>query len=143
MKFCSIVAASSALLTASMATANANDPTGLWLTEDGAAKVRIEPCGNAICGTLAWLRDPIDEATGKPLTDKLNADPTKRNRPMLGIPIILGMRRAGGTQWSGQIYNPDDGKTYNGSIEFASARKLKVKGCIAFLCQTETWTRSD
>src|SRR5712691_7478185 len=79
---------------AAIIPAYAIDPTGTWLIQDGTAKVRIFPCGEAICGTVVWLSQPIDAATGKPLTDKLNADPQLRNRPMHGVAVLLRLQRS-------------------------------------------------
>ena len=48
------------------------DPTGIWLTQAGDAKVRVSRCRAGICGIVVWLRDPIDPATGSlPSTTKI------------------------------------------------------------------------
>src|SRR5215831_12718235 len=73
-------------------------------------------CGRALCGNLVWLKEPNDPATGRPKTDKNNADASKQRRPLLGIPIVLGMKPNGPNQWSGEVYNASDGKTYSGSF---------------------------
>jgi hypothetical protein len=61
------------------------------LTEGGKARVRIAPCGNALCGAIVALKEPADPDTGRPKTDKHNADAGKRSRPMIGVRILLGM----------------------------------------------------
>src|SRR5713226_7785521 len=103
----------------------AGDPTGLWLTEDGDAKVRIASCGTAICGTIAWLKEPNDKQTGKPKLDKNNADAAQRGRPIIGVAVVLSMKSDGNDKWSGQIYNAEDGKTYSGSLTLATANSIK------------------
>ncbi|HXF88717.1 MAG TPA: DUF2147 domain-containing protein [Xanthobacteraceae bacterium] len=136
-----LMAAALALLAGSAAMAA--DPAGTWLVEDRKAKVRIAPCGDALCGSVAWLSAPLDAQTGKPLTDRLNADPAKRSRPILGLTVLIGMQRNGpDARWHGRIYNPEDGKTYAGSIEVVG-RRLHVRGCVAFFCETKIWTRAD
>jgi uncharacterized protein (DUF2147 family) len=120
----------------------AADPTGTWLSQDGDSKIRITRCGEAICGNLAWLKQPND-ASGRPKLDANNADAGKRNRPVLGVPIILGMRPDGADKWSGQVYNAEDGKTYSGSFTLAGANKAEIKGCVAIICKTKIWTRSN
>ena len=57
--------------------ARAADALGTWLTGDKDSQVRITNCGGAICGTLIWLKEPIDPATGQPKKDKNNADASK------------------------------------------------------------------
>ena len=122
----------------------AAEPAGTWLIQDGTAKVRVYACGEAVCGTVVWLSQPNDTETGLPQTDKLNADPQLRARPILGVQVVLGMQRMGeDNKWIGRIYNPDDGNTYTGSIELLNATRLKVQGCVAIHCQVEFWTRSN
>ena len=142
------LAATFFIAVATIGPAHAVDPIGLWLIADGTAKVRIFPCGEAICGTVAWLSEPLDAETGRPQTDKLNADPQLRSRPMLGVSVVLGMhRRSEDNKWIGRIYNPDDGKTYQASIEILDGSRLKIEGCETVLsavwCDTQIWSRSN
>ena len=120
--------------------ARAADPSGLWLTDDGTAKIKVAKCGANICGNIAWLRDPKD-ATGKPKTDKNNVEASKRGRPIIGLPVVLSMKPDGTDKWSGQIYNAEDGKTYAGNITLAG-NTMKVQGCVSVFCKTKTWTRT-
>jgi uncharacterized protein (DUF2147 family) len=130
-----------ALGCATLTDAQAGDPTGVWLTQQGDARVRVSRCGGGMCGAIIGLRDPIDEETGRPATDKKNPDPSRRNRPLIGTQLILGMQPAGGDKWSGRIYNADDGKVYAGSIQLTGPSSLKIEGCVAMFCGSETWTR--
>ena len=93
MTRCSIQLAAVALLAVAMTSiaAFAADPTGLWLSQDGDVKMKVAPCGEAICGTIAWLKNPNDES-GKPKIDKNNADASKRGRPIMGSAIVLPMK---------------------------------------------------
>ena len=63
-----------ALALISVAPASAADPFGTWLTGDKKGKVHIVNCSGALCGTLVWLREPIDPETNRPKTDKHNVD---------------------------------------------------------------------
>jgi uncharacterized protein (DUF2147 family) len=123
--------------------AGGTDVGGIWLTQAGDAKVRVGRCGGALCGTVVWLRDPIDSATGKPQIDDKNENPAQRNRRIIGISLFIGMRAAGPNKWSGQIYNADDGKTYASTVTFQQGDKLEVQGCVGSLCGSETWSRSS
>jgi uncharacterized protein (DUF2147 family) len=121
----------------------AADPTGTWYTGDKDSQVRIANCGGALCGTLVWLKEPNDPATGRPKTDKNNADASKQSRPLLGVQIVLGMRPSGTDQWSGSVYNASDGKTYSGSFTLTDANSAELKGCVlSVLCKSQTWTRA-
>lgn len=119
------------------------DPSGTWLTGDGRAKIQIDRCGanqHLVCGKVVWLKVPTTDA-GAPRTDVKNPDPKKRARPVLGLPLIEGLRPDDG-KFSGQIYNVEEGKTYDVSMERESEAELSVSGCLLkILCGSQTWTR--
>jgi uncharacterized protein (DUF2147 family) len=117
------------------------DPSGVWLTQQGDARVKVSKCGGSLCGVIVWLRDPIDSATGKPAVDDKNPNPALARRPMIGLPLFLGMRPSGPGKWSGHIYNADDGKIYESHITLPSSDSLRVEGCVGALCGGESWTR--
>ena len=121
----------------------AQDAKGTWLTEGGKSRVRIAECGGALCGSIVWLKEPNDPATGKPKVDKNNADAGKRSRPIIGVQIVLGMKPNGANKWSGQVYNAEDGKTYSGNLMLNGASSLKLEGCAlgGLVCKAQTWTR--
>ena len=137
-----VSAATLAALHTRPAAAQSDDPSGIWLTQAGDARVRVNRCGDELCGTVVWLKDKIDPSTGKPFTDDKNPDQALAKRPMIGLPLFLGMKRAGPGKWSGHIYNADDGKTYVSNVSVAGPSTLKVEGCIGSLCGGESWTRS-
>ena len=87
--------------------AGSGNPGGIWLTQAGDAKVRIRRCGNGLCGTVVWLRDPIDSATGRPQVDDKNENPSLRRRPIIGLSLFIGMRVVASNKWSGRIYNAE------------------------------------
>ena len=63
----------------------------------------------------------------------------------MGTQILLGMKPAsggGGNRWDGQIYNPENGKTYSGHIILLSPDVLRIEGCLLIFCGGENWTRS-
>ncbi len=135
---------SMALVAGSLMTAPAlaADPMGTWYTADKDSEVRITNCGGALCGSLIWLKEPNDPATGRPKTDKNNADASKQSRPLLGVPIVLAMKPNGPNVWSGNVYNASDGKTYTGSFTMTSDNTADLKGCVLIICKSQTWTRA-
>src|SRR5512139_766249 len=104
--------------------------TGTWLSADGGTKVKVSDCGGKLCGKVVWLNEPIDRSTGKPKTDKHNADAAKRARPLLGVQVVQGMKPSGDNKWSGQIYNADDGKIYQANVTLVSDSAMRVQGCV-------------
>jgi uncharacterized protein (DUF2147 family) len=119
-----------------------NSPAGIWLTQAGDAKIRINHCGTGLCGTIVWLKVPVDPNTGRPQVDDKNADPVLAKRPIIGIDIFRKMKSVADNKWSGTIYNADDGNSYSSDVIVAGPHKLEVRGCVmGVLCGGETWTR--
>jgi len=126
-----------ALLAVLIATpALAASPKGDWFVEDKTAIIRIDSCGSALCGTVAWTKD-------QGVVDKNNPDPAKRNRPILGSQLLLGMKPASDARWEGDIYNPENGKTYSSRMWLKGDDTLRIEGCVlGFLCGGQDWTRT-
>jgi uncharacterized protein (DUF2147 family) len=142
-RFSFMIVILTALLAAAPARAQVGgDPSGIWLTQAGDAKVRVSKCGGGLCGVVVWLREPIDPATGKPQVDDKNPNPSVAKRPIIGLPLFSGMRAVGPNKWSGPIYNADDGNSYASSISVAGPDALRVEGCVGALCGGETWSRA-
>jgi uncharacterized protein (DUF2147 family) len=145
MKLRSVAMLATVLACGSPGGAFAADPMGTWNTEDGKAVIRIANCGGALCGTIVALKEANDPDTGRPKTDRNNADASLRARPMIGVQIVLAMKPSGtANKWSGQVYNAEDGKTYSGNITLQDANTIKLEGCIlgGLVCKASTWTRA-
>jgi uncharacterized protein (DUF2147 family) len=116
------------------------DPKGVWLDKDGGT-VRIRACGGALCGTIASVKPRLDPETGRPWTDKKNADPGKRVRPLVGVQVLIAMRSNEPRKWSGRLYNPDDGKIYSGNLIELDSGAIRVEGCWLGMCGGENLRR--
>ncbi|MCJ2013781.1 DUF2147 domain-containing protein [Methylobacterium sp. J-076] len=140
------IALSPAFVLAGLTAAQAEmpkDPSGTWLTGDGRAKIQIDRCGanqHFVCGKVVWLKVATTDA-GAPRTDIKNPDPKKRARPVIGLQLIDSLKPEE-DKFSGQIYNVEEGKTYDVSMERESESELSVSGCLLkILCGSQTWTR--
>src|SRR5215469_7138693 len=110
-------------------------PTGEWRTGNGLANVRIDDCDGVLWGIISWEREPGG-------VDSYNPDPGERNRPTLGLHILLAMKPTTLGRWQGEVYNPENGKTYDSRISLISPDVLRIEGCVlGFLCGGENWTR--
>lgn len=119
----------------SAVVAQAAEPIGIWLVANGYAHVKIEPCNGAYYGVIDWNARPGD-------VDKHNPDLAKRGRPVLGMAILLAMKQTKDNEWSGEVYNAENGKTYDASITLVEPDVLRITGCVlGFLCGGENWTR--
>jgi uncharacterized protein (DUF2147 family) len=89
-------------------------PLGVWNTEKNGGMVRIEQCGQNLCG---------------------NAVPN-------GEKILINMKPSG-TKWTGRIHDPDSGKVYDSSIAMKGPNTLRVQGCVfgGLFCGGQTWNR--
>jgi uncharacterized protein (DUF2147 family) len=89
-------------------------PLGVWNTEKNGGMVRIEQCGQNLCG---------------------NAVPN-------GEKILINMKPSG-TKWTGRIHDPDSGKVYDSSIAMKGPNTLRVQGCVfgGIFCGGQTWNR--
>jgi uncharacterized protein (DUF2147 family) len=103
--------------------------------------MRISACGTALCGFLASVVPPNDPATGRPSTDKHNPDPAKRNRALAGVQVLINMRPSGPGKWVGQLYNSDNGVTYQGYLIEQGPKSIRVQGCSFGICGGESLTR--
>jgi uncharacterized protein (DUF2147 family) len=114
----------------------AANPKGDWLVEEKDAIIRIDACGTSLCGTVVWTKKPGG-------LDENNPDPAKRSRPVMGLQLLLGMKPASDGRWEGDIYNPENGKTYSSRMWLKSDDTLRVEGCVlGFLCDGQNWTRT-
>jgi uncharacterized protein (DUF2147 family) len=123
-------------LATGLAPALAADPTGDWKVADGVANIRVAECNGSMWGAVAW-----EKTSGG--RDSSNPDVSKKNRPTLGMPILIDMKKkAGADQWEGQVYNAKDGQLYSSTIKPVGSDQLEIQGCVlGFLCGGETWTR--
>jgi uncharacterized protein (DUF2147 family) len=97
-----------------------NTPLGLWLTEEKEGKVRIEQCGANLCGYSV---------------DK------KSNQN--GEQVLINMKPAKDAKWSGRIFDPNTGNTYDSTIAMRGTDTLRVQGCAfgGMFCGGQTWSR--
>jgi uncharacterized protein (DUF2147 family) len=105
---------------ATVATASANSPLGTWLTEEKEGKVRIEACGVNLCGYS------VDSKTNQN-----------------GEKVLINMKPAKESKWTGRIYDPNSGSTYDSTIALKGSDGLRVQGCAfgGMFCGGQTWTR--
>jgi uncharacterized protein (DUF2147 family) len=114
------------------------DPTGVWKSPRGAT-IRVERCGQALCGRIASLPSFPDNPRGLDLNNK---DKAARTRPLVGLTMLRGFT-GGPPRWTGgSVYNPEDGRTYSGRIELTAPNRLKLTGCaLSIFCRSQEWVR--
>jgi len=91
-----------------------NSPLGVWATEENKGNIRIEPCGDNLCGYA--------EKTGEK--------------------ILISMKPSG-SKWAGRIHDPDSGRNYDSTMAMKGSNTLRVQGCAfgGMFCGGQTWKR--
>lgn len=109
----------------------APDITGLWLTQDGAGVVSIEPCdGASVCGTFVGFRNQ------PPPRDYQGASEC-------GLQFIHPAQLGDDGRWHGEITDPTQGSDYRADLALTPDGKLNLRGYlgISLFGQTQVWTR--
>lgn len=113
----------------------ADDAFGTWRHPENGSHVQIYKCGDGLCAKI------VKSGDGQKTDDK-NPDAAKKSRPIEGLVIMAGAKKAGDNQWKGQLYNRADGGTYSGTLTVKSKSSMDLSGCTAVvLCKTVTWAR--
>jgi uncharacterized protein (DUF2147 family) len=94
--------------------AASNSPIGIWATEENKGNVRVEACGQNLCG----FTDHTDEK------------------------ILINMRPQN-SKWVGLIHDPKSGRNYDSTIAMKDPNTLRVQGCAfgGLFCGGQTWKR--
>jgi uncharacterized protein (DUF2147 family) len=89
-------------------------PLGVWATEENKGNVRVESCGENLCGY----------AVGS------------------GEKILLNMKPSD-KKWTGRIHDPDSGSTYDSTIVMKGPNTMRVQGCAfgGLFCGGQIWKR--
>ena len=81
----------------------AEDVLGTWLRDNGALEVKFEPCGDAVCGNIVWLKPGSD------------------SKAKVGQRLFFDMQPTGANSWTGKAANPDSGSIYSGKMSVAGS----------------------
>lgn len=106
--------------------ATPNDVAGDWATPGLGAVVRLAPCADdaqLLCGRLIWAWDP-----------------SRVQRGAIGTQMLRDFAWRGDAWVDGEVFNPEDGRTYSGSIRL-DGEVLRLLGCAGPFCQTQVWRR--
>jgi uncharacterized protein (DUF2147 family) len=126
------------LILAAAAQAIAQNPTpmsieGAWRSPGGNSIISIAPCGDSLCGTVAWASAQAKRDAGK-VTDQL-----------VGTQLLTSLKQDRKGRWQGKLYIPDKNIRVTARLQRVSEQQLKVSGCAAgrALCKSTLWTRAD
>ena len=126
-----------------VAKAQADPIEGIWLNEEKDAKIQIYKGRDGLFyGKIIWLKEPVEN--GAPKLDKKNPHEEKRKQQILGLIILRKFEKDGKTYDDGTIYDPQNGKTYDATINY-KGNKLDLRGYvgISLFGRTTTWERTQ
>lgn len=117
---------------------------GTWKTGEGNGMIKITRNGDKFHGQIVWLKEPIDQNTGKPMLDKNHPDKSNHTRQIMGLTNMWGFKYTKPGVWEGgKIYDPKKGSTYECTIKLKNDQTIEVRGYvgISLIGRTDTWTR--
>jgi uncharacterized protein (DUF2147 family) len=126
---------------------------GVWRTQL-QSEVTIAVCELGFCGFLTRIVVPSEglsaeeaAAAANMSTDEFfdyrNEDHALRNRPMQDLHLLTLRPGNKPSIFDGEIYNPEDGKTYSGYVEVTGPETMRLTGCVLYnvICRGEDWVR--
>ena len=121
--FAAVLLFATAFAAQAQSSSAASDPRGRWITANGNLEVEVAPCGAALCGTVTKVLGNRSMAPGG--GDMQAAD----KRPALGMTLLKDFAPVDATadparpptEWAGQIYNRENGKTYRCNMSVSTA----------------------
>jgi uncharacterized protein (DUF2147 family) len=144
-KLALVVAILAVFVTASVLWAETPvSPVGKWKTisaETGKPEyiVTVYDEGGKIFGKVTEILNPADK---NKVCDKCpGAD---KGKPVMGFQVIRNLKADGDQYTGGTICDTPNGKWYKAKLKVVDGgKKLKVSGCIAFICRSQTWLKAD
>jgi uncharacterized protein (DUF2147 family) len=102
---------------------------GVWRSPGGNSIMKVAPCGEGPCGTVAWA------------SDKAKKDSSKVTNQLVGTQLLTGLKQKG-DRWEGKLFIPDKNMRVTAKIQRVNSAQLKVSGCAAgkALCKAAIWT---
>jgi uncharacterized protein (DUF2147 family) len=109
---------------------------GRWLTESGNLEIEIAPCGQALCGTV--VKVVANRSMAEPGKSMASDAPSP-----LGMKIMTDFTPSGDGEWHGQIFNRENGKTYDCLMSLESTDQLKIRPYVGIPLagKTQIWRR--
>jgi uncharacterized protein (DUF2147 family) len=133
-----------------VSTASGDDVRGTYWNAEKTAKIRIYRAKNdKYYGKIEMLVEP-NNAEGTPKKDPQNPDKNLQSRDRLGMIVMKSFEwNADDNEWQdGTIYDPNNGKTYDGYMYFegGNTKILKLRGYVmgmTWLGRTSDWERIE
>jgi uncharacterized protein (DUF2147 family) len=96
---------------------------GAWARGDGIARVRIAPCGGAICAINTWIKPGVTEEK-------------------IGDKLVMNVAPLAAAALSGTAFDPQRNLNYRLKV-VVSGKGMTTRGCVlgGLFCTNMGWTR--
>ncbi len=136
----------SALMVVSNLACAAGSPVGTWRSIDD--KTKLERSIIRITEENGELKGVVEKIFDQPGDDPAHlckeCKGERKDKPIVGMTILSGMKKEGDAWAGGEILDPKNGKTYRCKITLSEdGKSLKVRGFIgiSLIGRTQTWHR--
>ncbi len=96
--------------------------SGVWSRGDGNARVKISPCGAALCAINVWIKTPGSENVG----DRL----------------VMNVKETAPGKYAGTAYDPKRNLRFSTTIT-VNGNRMTTSGCVlgGIICKSQQWAR--
>ncbi|MDR1544544.1 MAG: DUF2147 domain-containing protein [Prevotellaceae bacterium] len=103
-------------------SANAQNITGVWLTENNESKIEIFEQNGEIFGKVIWIKD-------------------SKKQKDVGVLTLKNFVIQVDKTYKGSIFAPNLNKNFKGVITVKSENEIEVRGYLAFFSGKQFWKR--
>jgi uncharacterized protein (DUF2147 family) len=133
-------------LSAGWAWAQEASPVGVWRSIDDKTKkersiIRITESNGELQGVVEKI---FDQPGDDPAHLCKECKGERKDKPIVGMTILWGLKKDGGSWIGGEILDPKNGRIYRAKVTpSADGRTLEVRGYIgmALIGRTQIWHR--
>lgn len=106
---------------------------GEWSNKDGSVIVAINPCGDALCGTVKSASEKAQVDARRGGTEKL-----------IGTEVLTKFVPVRSGRWRGVVFVPDRNLRSKAELIQLDADRLRIRVCAVgrILCKSQVWQRT-
>jgi uncharacterized protein (DUF2147 family) len=137
-----------AILTLVSNLAAAGSPVGVWRSIDDKTKqersiIRITEENGGLRGVVEKI---FDQPGDDPAHLCKECKDERKDKPIVGMPILWGLKKDGDSWTGGEILDPKNGKIYKCKLTLSQdGKSLNVRGFIgiSLIGRSQTWVRQE
>jgi len=105
---------------------------GTWENPSKSVRLRVERCGERVCGAVVFATDQAKADARRGGTD-----------PLIGVQLFEEFAANGPRSWRGRVFVPDMNRRVTGTATLVDETSVRLRGCAVggIVCRTQVWTR--